>query len=69
MIETEHSRLGKHWTTASGEEVPALGAQIVPVLTDEWEQGSVAIHMADVNKVLASVSKICDAGNKVVFDN
>ena len=38
------------------------------MITEEGEKASMTFQMADVNKPLASVRRMCEAGNKVVFD-
>ena len=69
MEETPESRDGRYWTTASGQKVPAMGAKVIPIVTDDWAQGSVQVHIAKVKKMLGAVSKMCESGNRVDFDD
>ena len=38
------------------------------MITEEGDSAKMTFQMAQVNKALASVRRICEAGNKVVFD-
>ena len=37
-------------------------------LTDDWNNFELTAEVADVKRPLVSVSKMCEAGNRVVFD-
>ena len=66
--ETEASRKGLTYRTANNQPVPNEGEKRIMGWTDEWEETGITIQVANVKKVLASVSRICDAGNRVVFE-
>ena len=61
------SRAGRHFTTATGGEVPNEGEQELDIVTEEGGTSSMVFQITDVKKPLCSVSKICDRGNRVVF--
>jgi hypothetical protein len=65
---TEAVRQGVTYTSASGNPLPNLGEVDVQGYTQDGTQLNLAVQLADVNKPLAAVRKICQAGNRVVFD-
>ena len=60
-------RRGQYYLSASGDRLANLGQQRLNVTTDEGEGRSVTFQVAEVNRPLTSVAKICDQGNRVVF--
>ena len=68
VMETEASRAGANFASATGEPIPNMGEMIVPMLTREGSLRSMRIQAAPVTKPLASVMKIVKAGHLVVFD-
>ena len=66
--ETEVSRRKLEYTVANGGKVVNKGEKEVPMITAEGEKASMTFQMADINKPLASVRRMCEAGNRVVFD-
>ena len=68
VLETEASRSGANFASASGEPIPNMGEMVVPMLTREGSMRSMRIQAAPVTKPLASVMKIVQAGHTVVFD-
>ena len=67
MVESYGSKNGKEYRTASGQSIPNRGEKRL-----EWQDktggvGCMTMQVTDVTSVLASVSKICDAGNEVMF--
>ena len=66
--ETEVSKRGLEYTVANGGKVVNKGEKEVPMITEEGEKASMTFQMADINKPLASVRRMCEAGNRVVFD-
>ena len=48
--------------------MPNYGEKRLHWETDAGQQGGINIQITDVSKVLASVGKICSAGNRVVFE-
>ena len=66
--ENNASRNGMYYRAANGGQLPNMGEKVIDGLTDDWEKAKVTVQVAEVTKVLGSVSKICEAGNRVVFD-
>ena len=68
--ESHGSRVGQVYYAANGTKLPNLGEKVMNIQTENWENFSLTMQLADVKKPLMSVSKICDAGsgeNLVVF--
>ena len=67
-IETDASRDGTYYIAATGDRVYNEGEKRVTCTTPEGHQHSWMFLVADVNKVLASVSRICESSQeRVVF--
>ena len=66
--ESEGSRQGHTYTSADGSPLPNLGEQILGIVTDEGWETQVKFQMAEVTKPLCAVSKICDQGSRVIFE-
>ena len=67
-IETEAAKDGTYYIAATGDRVYNEGEKRVTCVTPEGHQQSWMFQVADVNKVLASVSRICESGqDRVVF--
>ena len=60
--ESEGSRAGQNWTSASGGVIPNLGQKILEVVTDDGVESKVKYQAADVSRTLNSITEICDAG-------
>ena len=67
--ETAASRSGMHYTAANNMKIPNLGENKIEGINEEGQDVGMTIQAAKVNKVLASVGRTCEAGNKVVFDD
>lgn len=65
---SEGSRRGQTYLAAGGEKLPNLGEKKLEVFTSEGRPATATFQCADVTRALSSVSKICDRGNRVVFD-
>ena len=65
--ETEASRAGICYVTANGSKVTNMGEKKVKGLNDKGQNVGITIQMANIKKVLGSVSKMNDAGNTVIF--
>ena len=52
---------------ADGNEKPNLGAKLVSYSTDDGGAQERCYQMADVARVINSISAICDTGCRVVF--
>ena len=66
--ETDASRRGACFASATGEAIPNLGEMTMPMYTREGSFRSMRIQAAPVTKPLASVLRIVQAGHVVVFD-
>ena len=66
---TEASRSGMHYRAANNMKIPNLGEKKLQGITEEGQDVGMTIQVAQVNKVLASVGRMCEAGNRVVFDD
>ena len=56
------SKAGQSYTSASGDSIPNLGEQVLPIMTGDGRPGHIKYQSADVSRALNSVSEICDAG-------
>ena len=62
VVPSAGSKAGQSYTSASGDDIPNLGEQFLPVVLDDgWETTS-RYQSAEVSRPLDSVSQICDAG-------
>ena len=55
--------------SASGDPIPNLGEQVLPLLTEEETLRTMKFNACPVTKALGSVKRMCDAGHTVVFDS
>ena len=62
------SRAGVHYVTASANRIPNEGETDLKFFTSEGKDCNWLFHVAEVNKVLASVSYLVDGNHRVVFD-
>ena len=67
--ETEKSRAGLCYASATGAPIPNLGEQKLPMVTSEGSLRMMTFQAAPVAKALGSVTRICQAGHRVVFDS
>ena len=63
------SKNGLMYEVANGETVPNKGQKHIRGLTDEEVPISIVAQVCNITKPLLSVKKMCNAGNRVVFDN
>ena len=69
IIETQAAKDGMYYISATGDRVYNEGERRVTVTMPEGHRQSMMYQVADVNKVLASVSRICEGGHdRVVFE-
>ena len=66
---TDKSRAGVCYASATGEPIPNLGEQKLPLATVEGSLRAMTFQVAPVAKPLGSVQRICAAGHTVVFDS
>ena len=63
------SRAGVTYTAANGESIENEGQKEVTMITNEGQNVNVLYQVADVSRTLTSVSRVCDAGNRVIFES
>lgn len=69
LEETDASRYGRYYTAANGTRIAIHGMKKVQGYTEEGTRVGMEVQIADVKKTLASVARMCEAGNRVVFDS
>ena len=67
--DTEASRNGLNYVSATGDPIPNLGEQRLPLITREGSARSMTFQAAPVDRPLGSVKRMCRAGHRVVFDD
>ena len=67
VVPSSGSRGGVRYISASGNVIDNEGEKHVQVETVGGQKRTLKLQIADVTRVLLSVSKICDAGNTVTF--
>ncbi len=67
--ETDASRAGVNYASATGDPIPNLGEQILALCMREGSLRSMKFQAAPVSRPLASVKRICKAGHRVAFDD
>ena len=65
--ETKASRMGVHYIAANGSEIKNEGEKQIKAFTDKGLPINMTWQIAGVKKPLASIGRICDAGNVAVF--
>lgn len=66
--ETQASRSGLNYASATGDPIPNLGEQKLPLLTQEGSLRAMTFQAAPVDRPLGSVKRMCSSGHLVVFD-
>ena len=67
VVPSPGSMEGVKYISASGNVIDNVGEKHVQVETNSGRKRTLNLQIADVTRVLLSVSKICDAGNVVTF--
>ena len=62
------SLAGKTYAAANGGEIRNEGEKLMMVVTETGEKRQLTMQVCEVNKALLSVSKVCKAGHRVIFD-
>ena len=65
--ETESSSSGLNYISASGDPIPNLEEQRLPLITREGSTRSMTLQAAPVVRPLGSVNRMCQAGHRVAF--
>ena len=68
LKDTNASRSGLCYSSATGQPIPNLGEQCFHLFTMEETFRGMTFQAAPVSKPLGSVKRICAAGHRVVFD-
>ena len=68
LKETEASKKGQVFSTADGGVLANIGERVVPMVTQEGYCLNARYQVAAVTKPLNAISRICDQGNQVVFE-
>jgi len=69
IMETQASKSGLNYTSATGDPIPNLGEQKLPLLTQEGSLRAMTFQAAPVERPLGSVKRMCNSGHRVVFDD
>ena len=67
--DTQASLSGMCYLGADGSEIPNVGERIICAVTDDGMAAQMRFQVCPVTKALGSVSRMTQAGNKVVFDS
>ena len=65
--ETKASKQGVHYIAANGSEIKNLGEKCIKGKTEQGAPIAMTWQIAGVKKPLASIGRICDAGNVAIF--
>jgi hypothetical protein len=68
VVKSIGSIRGLHYVAADGTRIPNVGQQLVKFMTLDGTWTELMFQIAAINKPLVSVSKLNEAGYKVVFD-
>ena len=66
-IREKSSTKGMNFVSASGDPIPNLGEQVLPLLTEEETLRTMKFNACPVTKALGSVKRMCNAGHTVVL--
>jgi len=69
ITQTKASMNGMHYTAANGSLIRNLGEKRISGVDANGQPLSITVQCADVRKPLGPVGRMCDADNRVVFDN
>jgi hypothetical protein len=69
VMPSEMSKCGACYSAANGSEIKNYGQRDVEGQTSEGVNATMTFQVADVRGALGSVHRICEAGNRVVFDD
>ena len=68
IMETAASKAGVNYASATGQPIPNLGEQRLPLCTSEGSLRSMTFQAAPVSRALGSVKRMNETGHIVVFD-
>ena len=67
VVDSPGSRAGQHYLAANGGRISNRGQQMLPCMLGNGDATEAVFQVADVSRPLMSVSKVCEAGNRVIF--
>ena len=67
-LASRQQREGVYYVTASGEEMENEGEKRLKMNFNDGKQMAHTFQVTDVNKALGSASRLCEAGNRVIFN-
>ncbi len=65
ITESARSREGRGYRSATGQEIPNQGEQVIRLTTSEGQKKSMKLQIAPVKRTLLSVARMEEAGNDV----
>ena len=68
LVKTPQSEAGEFFRSASGQKIYNHGQRTVSMMTREGNRRDMRFIVCDVSKALGSVSQMCRAGHRVVFN-
>ena len=67
--ETQASKAGVCYSSATDEPIPNLGEQKLPMVTQEGSLRMMTCQVAPLARPLGSVKRMCAAGHRIIFDD
>ena len=68
IVPTRESEMGIGYRAANGSPIKNFGERTLEGHTEDGQPLRMKMTVVDVSKVLASVARICECNNRVVFD-
>ena len=68
LLKTPQSEAGEYFRAANGKKIFNEGQKLVTMMTKEGAMRDMSFTVCSVTKALGSVSQMCKAGNKVIFN-
>ena len=68
LLKTPQSEAKEYFRAANGKKIYNEGQKLVSMMTKEGAMRDMSFTVCSVTKALGSVSQMCRAGNKVVFN-
>ena len=68
VADSEMSKRGESYVGAGGDDIKNLGQVSAECQMENGQEGHITVQKAKVRRNLASISKMVQAGNRVVFD-
>ena len=68
LRETSQSRAGEFFRAANGQKIHNHGERVISMMTREGAMRDMRFTVCDVSEALRSVSQMCRAGHRVIFN-